>query len=115
MQVTRSPNYETGRTAEYSARDYLRSKGYEVLHIADAHGPFDLIAWRNKTDLLLIQIKSSRVNVDVSFYQQEIETLVHLVSDGTIPGDIQFWFRSKWNWHRYQILPGGFLPVVEVT
>jgi len=57
--MPRSP-YRKGARYEYYVKQLLEEKGYLVVRTAGSHGPFDLIAFDKRNNLiLLVQVKKS--------------------------------------------------------
>ncbi len=108
--MTSIPEYQTNRTAEYSARNFLREAGYEVLRVTERHSCtrnlFHLIAWKGRDDVLLIRVGTSRI-WESSPLQEEIRQLSLLVRTGKYPGEIQYWMSEGDHWRRYRIFSGG--------
>lgn len=105
-----SPSWKLGRTATHSARQILIRDGYEVIRNADPHGFVDLIAWKDRSDLLFVRVKSTRTaGVTASHYQNEIAHLVELIAN--LPGDLELWIKSHDLWSRYRILRGGAVAI----
>lgn len=106
-----SARYIAGRAAEYEARDILQIAGYDVIRAARSHGLFDLIAWKNRTDILIIKVKRTRSEVPASIYHADITSMAKEVEDDRLPGDAQLWVKSTKGWARYLITSGGAVPV----
>jgi hypothetical protein len=107
--------YQTRRTAEYRAKDLLVHEGYEVVRVTERAGAlpilFHLIAWRQEPGIHLIRIGSSRMSSCT--FNKEVERLSFHVKNEWYPGDVQFWIAKGGRWERYQILPGGAIPIME--
>ncbi|HWQ66167.1 MAG TPA: hypothetical protein VN372_04770 [Methanospirillum sp.] len=116
--MTSSPEYQTKRTAEYSARDLLRRQGYDVVRVTELHGrihsPFHLIAWKGNQVLLFIRIRTTRIRGAAESINDEMAGLAHLVRSGRYPGEVQFWIKSD-QWRRYRIFPGGAVRISNDT
>ena len=106
-----SARYIAGRAAEYEARTILQNAGYDVMRAAGSHGLFDLIAWKNRVDILLIQVKRTRSPVSASAYHGEITRIAEAVSNDLLCGDAHLWILSTKGWIRYLITSGGAVPV----
>jgi hypothetical protein len=110
-----APEYQTNRTAEYSARNFLREAGYEVVRVTERHSctesPFHLIAWNRREELLFIRVGTSRIWESVPL-QEEIHQLSAPVRSGRYPGEIQYWMSEGDHWRRYRIFSGG---AVQIT
>lgn len=102
-----SPKYETGRTAEYSARNYLLEQGYEVVRVVGRSGKdlslLNLVAW-NRSTVLFICVRSLRLGYNL---KGDITGLSGLFRTGRYPGDIQYWIRERDRWRRYRICSWG--------
>lgn len=107
-----SARYIAGRAAEYEARDILHQAGYDVIRAAGSHGLFDLIAWKNRVDILIIQVKRTRSPVPASTYHREIASIAEAVSAERVPGDAYLWVKTTKGWIRYLITGGGSMPIV---
>jgi len=59
VKMNREGNYKKGRKGEYEVINKLREKGYIAVRTAGSHGPFDVIAIKNNT-ILLIQVKTGK-------------------------------------------------------
>lgn len=106
-----SARYIAGRAAEYEARDILQKAGYDVMRAAGSHGIFDLIAWKGRKDILLIQVKRTRSQVPASTYHQEIAKIAEAVGGDLLPGSAHLWVKTTRGWIRYLITSGGSVPV----
>ena len=101
------------RTAEYLARDLLRSLGYSVLRSCDPDSPVNLVAWSQARSCLLIRVTTTRRTITgaagvATAWREEIENLRSLpVPPG---GSVHLWISTdRKAWHRYQVLPGGLV------
>jgi Holliday junction resolvase len=101
------------RSITFNAATQLKSAGYESVRVAGSGRLFDLIAWKEDTVLFLV-LKRSRAT-GISGYTDEVFHLVDLVKTGKLPGVVQFWIYRSQNWVRYQIMPGGALPIQEAA
>jgi len=106
-----NPYYRTRRTAEFSARDLLIRKGYGVIRVAQSHNNestgINLVAWDKDGKVLFIYARS-RGRSPIS---DDIRALSNLTSICHFPGNVQYWIQDKTGWIRYQINPGGALPL----
>jgi len=106
-----NPDYRTRRTAEYSAMDLLIRRGYRVIRVAQSHthesAGINLVAWDKDGTVFFIYARSSRRG-SVS---DDIHALSNLTSIYHFPGNVQYWIRDNAGWIRYQINPGGALPL----
>jgi Holliday junction resolvase-like predicted endonuclease len=50
-------NYNRGRAKEYALMKQLKEDGYTVLRSAGSHGDFDVIAYKDKSELHMFQLK----------------------------------------------------------
>jgi len=106
-QMVRSAEFQTSRTAGYTAKEMLQDQGYEVARVLlrskNKPGKIGLIAW-NRYGTLFICIRSYRSRFHL---EEDIDALSLLRQSGSYPGDIQYWVRDKSCWVRYQICIGG--------
>jgi len=87
--------YEAGRRAEYAAIAQLRIEGYQAVRTAGSHGPFDIVAWKDR-DLLFVQVKRVS-NVEA------IAAAIRAAEDGLRAADfpvygpwgVEIWIRHK--------------------
>lgn len=106
-----APDYATCRTTPFTARSLLKTLGYTVARVSGLEFPVDLIAWKNKTDILLIRIRSFRSTFSLEHLSGDIRSLSGMAASGTCPGEIQLWVRVKAQWKRYRVMPGGIISV----
>jgi len=104
-------NYPVGRATETEAIRILEKSGYLVVRASNP-APFDLIAWKDPADILCVVVRRSK-SVCISGYSKQVSALSKLVEEGKAPGKCQFWIKCLSMWKRYQILPGGTLPIEE--
>ena len=52
-------NYSRGRSKEYELKRQLEEDGYTVLRTAGSHGAFDLICYKQDTEVSFYQVKYS--------------------------------------------------------
>ncbi|WP_146201156.1 hypothetical protein [Methanospirillum lacunae] len=106
---------QTRRTAEYNARGTLLSEGYSVFRVTERQGGipnlFHLIAWREDSGILFVRTGSSRMSAHS--FNKQVERLSLYVRTSWFPGDVQFWIAKGGEWDKYQILPGGAIPILE--
>ena len=105
--MVRSAEFQTSRTAGYTAKVMLQNQGYEVARVLlrskNKPGTIGLIAWK-PLEVLFICIRSYRGRFHL---QEDIVALSRLQCSGAYPGEIQYWVRHKNCWVRYQIYVGG--------
>jgi len=103
------------RTAEYLARDLLRSRGYTVLRSIDADFLVNLVAWTPAGAPLMIRVASTRRELSgaaqiATLWHNEIRELRALPLPAG--GSVQLWISAdRKGWHIYQVLPGGIVEV----
>ncbi|HWQ63665.1 MAG TPA: hypothetical protein VN429_04545 [Methanospirillum sp.] len=106
---------QTRRTVEYVARNILLREGYAVLRVTERQGGipslFHLIAWREDLGILFVRTGSTRMSVHS--FNKQVERLSLYVRTCWYPGDVQFWIAKGGEWDKYQILPGGAIPILE--
>lgn len=98
----------TSRSIVFNVASQLKDAGYETIRAAGPSRPFDLVAW-NTDQILFVVVRRSR-NSGISKYADEVFHLNDLVRKG-LPGQVYFWIYLSQIWLRYQIMPGGALPV----
>ncbi|MDD1730283.1 MAG: hypothetical protein LUQ50_14600 [Methanospirillum sp.] len=103
-------NY-SGRAAEQHVRSMLHILGYDSVRVLSPGSPINLIAWKNRADILCIQVRLSRSFQGHEAYQEHIRSLIHLARTGNLPGDLQLWLRTRKDWTRYAISPYGAMPI----
>jgi hypothetical protein len=107
IQMVRSAEFQTSRTAGYDAKAVLLSEGYEVAKVlsrsTNKPGKIGIIAW-NRLEILFVCIRSYRGRFHL---QEDIAALSRLQCSGAYPGDIQYWVRHKHHWIKYRICLGG--------
>lgn len=108
--MRKNPEYGTERTASYTAKRLLLSRGFSVM-MAAGHELFDLVAWRGKDEMIFLLVKSSRSPVSIGSYRPEVRKLTSIVKENSHPGEIQFWIKSWNEWLRYRIMPGGAVSI----
>lgn len=85
-------NYVAGRNLEYKRKKVWEAEGFRVLRTAGSHGDFDLIAYRPRSPVVLIQCKKVKTaseanrllekfkknppSVPSSFFHQTMEVYV---------------------------------------
>jgi len=107
---SRMPFHRT-RTAEYLAREILRSEGFSVLRSIDACSLINLVAWAPGRGLFLIRVTTTRRAISgaaeiAALWKDEIDILRAMpVPSG---GSVYLWiYTDRKAWHRYQVHPGG--------
>lgn len=98
----------SGRSGPIEVATILRKTGYETLRTIGSN-LFDLVAWKDGRVFFLVVRRSRKAGI--TRWAKEVFRLVDLVRAGTIPGDIHFWVCRSGVWSRYQIMPGGSVPV----
>ncbi len=115
-RMSPSHEHQTRRTVEYEARILLQDLGYEVARVGGRDGAvpglFHLIAWERMRGTLFIRVGSPRMSKPV--IRSEILLLSTNLQTVWYPGEVQFWVGEGNYWKRYQILPGGAIPLPEV-
>lgn len=106
-----APDYKTCRTTPHAARSLLRHLGYIAIRVADPAFPIDIIAWKNRSELLFIRARSSRSHIRKERDYTEVTELSRIAGSGTCPGTIQLWVRRASAWDRYHIMPGGYATI----
>ena len=111
------PVYHTVRTAEYTARELIETRGFRVSRITERQSgrnmPFDLIGWNKEGRLLFVKLRSFRGRTSRQAIHEEIRNLTLLYRTGEYPGDIQYWIFKNPYWRRYRIYVGGALRIRE--
>lgn len=108
-ELNSKQNYD--RIASCSARNILISEGYQVEKVAGNDAVFNLIAWKEESDILFIRIRRSR-KPGIFQFEKDIHILSNLVKHQKIPGAVEIWVLSSGHWKRYHILKGGAVPRV---
>lgn len=103
-----SESNHTSRSIWFDASSQLKRAGFECIRATGSTRPVDLIAW-NKETIIFLVIRRSR-NEGITKFADIVISLVEMVKTG-IPGKVYFWLYRSGLWHRYQIMPGGALPV----
>lgn len=98
----------TSRSIRFDASSQLKRSGFECVRATGSTRPVDLIAW-NREQILFLMVRRSR-NCGITKFTEEVSSLVDLVRSG-MPGKVHFWLYRSGLWHRYQIMPGGAIPV----
>jgi len=106
-----NPDYQTRRTAEYTAKDLLVRYGYEVIRVAQSRTHestgINLIAWDRDGKILFISVRSRRK----SSFRNDIYDLSERTRVCRYPGNVEYWIRHKAGWRRYLINAGGAIPL----
>lgn len=92
----------------FDVASQLKNAGFNCIKATGSARPVDLIAW-NKEQILFLAVRRSR-NCGITKYTEEVSSLVDLVKSG-VPGKVYFWLLRSGLWHRYQIMPGGAIPI----
>lgn len=107
-----APDYTTCRIVPYAARNLLRESGYLTARLTSPDIPVDLLAWKNRDNLLFVRTRSSRVPVRANHYGAEVRSLSRMAGSNC-PGDVELWIRTQSQWDRYRIMSGGAYAVPE--
>lgn len=107
------PDYTTCRTTPHAARRLLLERGYTAVRVVPSALPVDIIAWKNRHEILLIKVKSLRRPIKKEHLIREMAPLVQMAASDTCPGTIQLWIRRAAVWHRYHVMPGGYAAIKE--
>jgi len=107
------PDYTTCRTTPHAARRLLHDHGYTAVRVVSPTLPGDIIAWKNRQEILLIRVKSLKKPIRKDRLVHEMAPLVQMAASGTCPGTIQLWIRRAAVWHRYHVMPGGYAAIKE--
>jgi hypothetical protein len=103
-------NYSS-RTAEHHVRGMLEQLGYDSLRVLHATYPIHLIAWKDRSPTLLIQVRRRRSFPSARAYQENLKELVRIAREGNLPGEIQLWMKTRRTWVRYAVSPYGAMPL----
>lgn len=108
-----TPDYSTCRTTPHAARRLLQELGYTAVRVVTPTLPIDIIAWKNRQEILLIKVKSLRRPLKKDCLVTEMNPLFQMAASGTCPGSIQLWIRRAAIWDRYHVMAGGFAAIKE--
>lgn len=103
-----SESNHTSRSIRFDVSAQLRKAGYECIRATGSTRPVDLIAW-SRDQILFLRVRRSR-SCGITSYTEDISSLTDLVKSG-VPGKVYFWLLRSGLWYRYQIMPGGAMPI----
>jgi len=96
-----STHTKFGRLKEREAAIFLRKNGYYVMKSAASLGVFDLIAF-NKTDMFLIQVKSTRIMLKASSFMSDFRKMQKVEAPIWCKKMLWLWqFGSRTGWEYY--------------
>ncbi|HWQ65905.1 MAG TPA: hypothetical protein VN372_03425 [Methanospirillum sp.] len=99
------------RTAEQYVRSMLATLGYDSFRVLHALCPINLIAWKDRNQILFVQVRLKRSFKDTRAFQENIKELCQFVREGRYPGEIQLWMKTGKVWIRYAISSYGAMPI----
>ena len=98
-----------GKATELEAQRILEHEGYQVIKTA-APAPFDLLAWKNSSEILCVVVRRSKA-VTINGLAEAARACIDLVREGAAPGRAEYWVKYPSLWKKYQVLPGGIIPL----
>lgn len=99
------------RAIAFRAASELNESGYKAARVAGSSRLIDIIAWKGD-QILFLGVARSR-NAGIIRHAKRILALVDKVKTGEFPGKVQFWVYQAGTWRRYEIMPGGALPITR--